>query len=43
MSRKIRRHGWRLAPELPPRAGLDPNQGPGDNPQDHPMALELVP
>ncbi len=37
----FRRHGWRLAPELPPRKGLDPRQGPNDNPMNRPMALDL--
>lgn len=38
----LRRHGWRMAPELPPHEGLDPRQGPHDNPINRPMALELV-
>jgi len=34
-------HGWRMAPELPPHEGLDPRQGPDDNPINRLMALEL--
>lgn len=39
----FRRHGWRPAPELPPRDGLDPRQGPDDTPMNRPMALDLAP
>jgi putative acetyltransferase len=37
------RHGWRMAPDLPPREGLDLRQEPGDTPLNRPMALELEP
>jgi putative acetyltransferase len=35
------RHGWRLAPELTDLPGLDPRQGPGDNPMNRAMVLDL--
>lgn len=37
----FRRHGWQLAPDLPPRDRQDPLQGPQDNPVHRPMALVL--
>lgn len=39
----LARRGWRPAPELPPRPGLDPRQGPHDRPVNRPMALDLAP
>ena len=35
------RHGWRMAPELTDIPGLDPRQGPHDNPVNKPMAVAL--
>lgn len=35
------RHGWRMAPELTDLPGLDPAQGPDDNPMNRAMALDL--
>lgn len=37
----FRRHGWHPAPDLPPRDGQDPDQRPGANPQNRPMAIDL--
>lgn len=36
------RHGWRMAPELPPRPRQDMRQGPDDTPVHRPMAFEPV-
>jgi putative acetyltransferase len=36
----FRRHGWVTAPDVT-RKGLDPRQGPEDNPMNRPLALEL--
>lgn len=35
------RHGWRMAPELTDLRGLDPRQGPGENPMNRAMVLDL--
>jgi putative acetyltransferase len=39
----LARHGWHLAPDLPPRPRQDTRQGPGENPIHRPMALSLPP
>lgn len=36
------RHGWRIAPDLPPRPRQDMRQGPHDRPVHRPMALDLA-
>ncbi len=37
------RHGWQLDPSITDLEGLDPNQGPDDNPVNRPMSLRLTP